>query len=203
MWRSRSTLRTSDKRLELEDGFCWCVLVDMLTHLPFLEIFISLLFFSSAPSLYHLYCGVGLPEASHLTISLLPSSTNTGFFIRLSEGGAAEQQKENCVIVLIFLTSACGRVDAVMEQKIREGCRERKIQKSILAGQMMSPETLAVWGSSLFLSIQRWALSALRDQCSTFTTLKNLPFVLLFTFMDNESNHAKIATGFTGSIRSN
>ncbi len=87
-----------------------------------------------------------------------------------------------------FLSSTCGRVDAVMEQKIREGRRERKIQKSLLAGQMMSPETLAVWGSSLFISIQRWALSALGDQCSTFTTLKNLPFVLLFTFMDLKMN---------------
>lgn len=91
-----------------------------------------------------------------------------------------------------FLSSTCSRVDAVMEQKIREGRRERKIQKSLLAGQMMSPETLAVWGSSLFLSVQRWALSALRDQCSTFTTLKNLHFVLLFTFMDLTMNVAML-----------
>lgn len=90
MKRSQSSLRTSDIRLELEVGFCRCGLVDMLTHLPFF-ILISLLFFSSAPSLYHLYSGVGFPEASHFTISLLPSSTNTGFLICFSVGAAAER----------------------------------------------------------------------------------------------------------------
>ncbi len=188
MWRSQSTLRTSDKRLELEDGFCWCVLVDVLTHLPFLEILISLLFFSSAPSLYHLYCGVGV--AGGLTPHNQPASFvhQHRIFHTLEWGRSSWTTERKLCYSTSFLSSTCGRVDAVMEQKIREGRRERKIQKSLLAGQMMSPETLAVWGSSLFISIQRWALSALRDQCSTFTTLKNLPFVLPFTFMDLKMN---------------
>lgn len=166
---------------------CWSVsaLADMLTHLPFL-ILICLLFLSSEPSLYHLYSGVGLPEASHFTISLRPSSTNTVFFIGLSSGPRAKETRKDMALQFVWgdrntdSTNGAGLLCVIMfkdvnsadmtrfslnikiVKKSRGGTqRERKIQKSLSAGQMMSPETLAALRS----------LASLWDQCSTFTPL--------------------------------
>lgn len=186
MWRSRSSLRTSDQRLELEVGFCWCVLLDIGDSPAVLGNFdlFALLQFSAIFVPLVLRGGV----AGGLTPHNQPASFvhQHRIFHALQWGSnswTTERKKEYCVTVFV-LTPTCSRADAVMEHNKREGRRERKIQKSLLAGQMMSPETLAVWGSSLFPSVQRWAFSALRDQCSTFTTLKDLHFALHFTFMD-------------------
>lgn len=75
-------------------------------------------------------------------------------------------------------------------RKEREGRRERKIQKSLLAGQMMSPETLAVWGSP--------ALSSLGSQGSmqhNYNTHNHAFWAAIrFYKLDNICEHAKTTT---------
>lgn len=71
----------------------------------------SLLFLSSLPSLNHLKVGGGFPVASHLTVSLLPSSTRDGFLIRFNFGAAAVEREREREGKLSVITSQRKKLD--------------------------------------------------------------------------------------------